>query len=180
MRLFIALELPQKNKDLLAQSVTQLIPYVQRANVVPKQNYHVTLHFLGEVDCSKVLYLQSLLDDLKEMSATRLVHTQTVSWRASQVICAKYKADENLAKVHRKLAQGLEKAGFLVEERRFAPHVTLMRKPTFTLPCSEALKHAPVYNMPFVADTVTLFCSEHGESGMVYTPLYSVQLKPID
>lgn len=180
MRLFIALELPQKSKDLLAQSMTQLAPYVKDGNFVPKQNYHVTLHFLGEVEYSKVLYLQSLLDDLKQMKATQLCHTQTVSWRASQVVCAKYKADENLAKVHHKLAQGLERVGFLVEERRFVPHVTLLRKPSFNLPCSEALKNAPVYNMPFVADTVTLFCSERVDGAMVYTPLYSVKLQPKD
>ena len=49
MRIFVAAELPQKTKENLARSAEQMKHFAEKGNFVPMQNYHITLHFLGEV-----------------------------------------------------------------------------------------------------------------------------------
>ncbi len=176
MRLFIALELPQKQKELLKNNVDQLKPYLLRGGIVPVQNYHVTLQFLGEVDFSKVILLQNVMDELKRFNQTEISVSTFAYWRASDLLCAKFTADKELKAIFNYLAERLNENGFFCEQGKFTPHATLIRKPKFSLPVQEALKHATVFNKPFVANKVVLYCSELKPTGAEYTPIYEITL----
>ena len=62
MRLFIALDLPERTADNLERSASQLKQLSAKGRFVAKQNYHLTLHFLGEVAESDVMYVQAAMD----------------------------------------------------------------------------------------------------------------------
>lgn len=178
MRVFVALDLPQKTKDNLARSASQFAEHANGGNFIPKENYHVTLHFLGNVDESDLIYVQSAMDGIRDLPAPQLAVSQFAMLRASDIVCARLKQSSELTTLHDALGDKLEQNGFEVEHRAYRPHVTLIRKKNFTLPFSEVTKSVNVYNMPFDACNVVLYESVFGDKGVTYRELYKVQLQP--
>ena len=177
MRVFIALNLPERTKDNLERSANQFKTHATKGRFVPKANYHVTLHFIGNIDENRLLYVHSALDGVREMIAPRLAVSQFTVLRASNIVCAKFGKNENLAKLHEALGNKLEQTGFAVEHRAYRPHVTIIREYGFELPFSEVTKFVDVYNKPFDAPEVVLYESVSGKDGVTYRPLYAVMLE---
>lgn len=176
MRVFIALNIPQKTKDNLERSSRQFADFATKGNYIPKDNYHITVHFLGEVAPSDIIYIQSAMDSVKDLPAPNLSVTQFVSMRASDVVCAKLRNSKQLAEIHEQLGSKLEQSGFAVEHRAYRPHITLIRKHGFNLPFSEVVKNVKVYNMPFDAPELVLYESTLSKDGATYNELYKVTL----
>lgn len=176
MRVFVALDVPQRTKDNLERSSAQFADFSTGGNYIPKQNYHITLHFLGEVAESDLIYIQSAMDAVKDLPAPELSVNKFVDMRSGDVVCAKFCANAELSAIHEQLGARLEQSGFAVEHRAYRPHVTVIRKARFSLPFSEVVKSVDVYNMPFVASGLVLYESKLSHNGATYTELYSVNL----
>lgn len=177
MRIFIALELPQKTRDNLARSAEQFRHYATKGRFVEKSNYHVTLHFLGEVAESDLIYVQSAMDGIADLPAFEIALQRFSMWRGAEIVCANIRQkDAALATLHDVLGEKLEKNGFDVEHRAFRPHVTLIRRCAFSLPFSEVTKNVDVFNKQFVASEVVLYQSTLGGVSPVYSELYRVSL----
>ncbi|MDE7107604.1 MAG: RNA 2',3'-cyclic phosphodiesterase [Clostridiales bacterium] len=179
MRVFIALNIPDKMRDNLERSASQFKDLATGGSFTKKDNYHVTLHFLGNVEQSNLIYVQSAMDKVKNLPAPRLAISQFAVLRASDIVCARFNKNANLTALHDALADNLEKMGFTVERRAYRPHVTMIRKYAFSLPFSEVTKNVTVYNKPFDAPEVVLYESVFKDNGVTYNPLYSISL-PIE
>jgi 2'-5' RNA ligase len=179
MRVFVAVKLPNKTRDNLARSAVQLKQFSTQGNFVNKENYHITLHFLGEVPESDLIYIQSAMDGIKDLPAPKLALSQFTILRGGDIVCSKIRQNGNsLTNLHDQLGDLLESHNFTVEHRAYRPHVTLIRKYGFSLPFSEVTKSVDVYNMPFDATEVVLYQSVFNDSGVSYKELYSVSLQP--
>ena len=120
MRVFIAMELPQKTRENLCRSMQQLADHATRGSFTAPQNLHVTLHFLGEVLPENLIYVQSAMDSIKDLPAPTLAISQISTLRASDVVCAKLKYDQKLLDVHTTLGNNLEENGFVTCETQNA------------------------------------------------------------
>ena len=176
MRLFIAFTLPDNTKNNLWMQSQMIRPFATKGRFVDKLNYHVTLQFLGEVDEDKLAWIYQAMDGLRDCVAPTLSIAQVTAWRSAKVVCAKYKA-KDVDAVQQTLADRLERAGFAAERRAYKPHTTICRDYAFDLPFSEVVKNVPLYNKPFVCDTVTLYQTEFTKTGVQYHPLYEVKLR---
>lgn len=177
MRVFIALNLPERTKNNLERSSRQFETHAVKGTFIPKENYHITLHFLGNVDESKLIYIQSALDGIRQMPAPRLAINQFAVLRASNAVCARFNKNADLIALHEALGEKLEQSGFAVEHRAYRPHVTMIRNYGFNLPFSEVTKSVDVYNKPFNAAEAVLYESVSDSNGVTYRPLYSVTLQ---
>lgn len=176
MRVFIALNIPDKTRDNLERSASQFKDLATGGNFTKKENYHVTLHFLGNVEPSDLIYVQSAMDGVKNLPAPKLAISQFAVLRASDIVCARFNKNADLIQLHEALGNKLEEAGFNVEHRAYRPHVTMIRKYAFSLPFSEVTKNVTVYNKPFDAPEVVLYESVFEKDGVRYNPLYKVTL----
>ncbi len=176
MRIFIALEIPQRAKDNLARSAEQFKHFATGGNFVATQNYHITLHFLGEVAESDLIYVQNAMDGIRDMLAPRLSVLQFVTMRGSDAVAGKLKNCPQLTELHDKLGEKLEQNAFTVEHRAYRPHITICRKAKFTLPFTEVTKNVDVFNAPFVGANVVLYQSNLSKEGPTYIPLYTITL----
>lgn len=176
MRIFIALEIPERTKDNLARSANQFRQFATSGNFVATQNYHITLHFLGEVAESDLMYVQNAMDGIKNMPAPVLSLLQFVTLRGSDATASRLKNCPALTELHDQLGERLEANSFTVEHRAYRPHITICRKAKFTLPFAEVTKNVDVFNAPFVANKVVLYQSVLSKDGPTYTPLYTVTL----
>lgn len=177
MRIFVALEIPQRTKDNLTRSAEQFRHFATTGSFVSSQNYHITLHFLGEVAESDLMYVQNAMDGIKDLPAPTLALLQFVTLRGSDATVAKLRNSPALTELHEKLGERLEHNGFTVEHRAYRPHITICRRAKFTLPFAEVTKNVDVYNAPFVASKVVLYQSVLTKEGAIYTPLYTIELK---
>ena len=64
MRTFIAIELEEEVKDHLAEVQAKTQELCRRGNFTPKENFHLTLHFLGEVGEDDIEYTNNSGDEL--------------------------------------------------------------------------------------------------------------------
>lgn len=176
MRTFIALELPQKQRENLARSAEQFKQFAEKGKFAATQNLHVTLHFLGEVAENDLIYVQSAMDAVRNLPAPVLAVGRFSQWRGADIVCANIRHDNALATLHERLGENLEKNGFYVEHRAYRPHVTLIRQAAFSLPFSEVTKNVDVFNKQFTATEVVLFESVLKPQEPTYTELYRISL----
>ena len=126
-RLFFALWPPERAAEALArQAVVMAERHGGRA--IPAEKIHLTLAFLGDVAESRVA---------DAMEAARLVDPRSFmvrldrlgGFRRSKVGWAGMsRPAPALLAMQSELESGLRARGFALEERPFAPHVTLVRK----------------------------------------------------
>lgn len=62
MRLFLALDIPLRVKNIIDQKISFLKKTYPQFSWVPKENYHVTLFFFGETD--RINLIKKKIDDL--------------------------------------------------------------------------------------------------------------------
>ncbi|MEG2015099.1 MAG: RNA 2',3'-cyclic phosphodiesterase, partial [Clostridia bacterium] len=123
MRLFIALPLPTSVCNALEKSCNQLKPHLEKGSIVSKQNYHITMHFLGEVSIDKIAYLQNALDhSAQECSAPTLSVNQLSTLSGAGIVCGKFKFDNKLTTLYDKLKSELDSIGFDTDNHKYTPH----------------------------------------------------------
>jgi len=144
-RLFVALPLPSRLKRTLGAWCSQAREKWEFGKWVHPEDYHVTVQFLGsctpfqkqEVD-RHLLELSRDLNSfslrLKGLGAFGRIGQPRILWAG---------VDGELEMLHalqKKVAQSMEKAGFIPESRPYRPHITLAKKclrpgfPTTSLP----------------------------------------------
>ena len=124
-RLFIAIDLPDEVKDHLAN-----ICYgVQGARWVPKDQMHLTIRFLGDVDEPGYHAVSSCLSDVIASQFT--IALKGVGFfpprNKPKLLWAGLERNESLMELRRLIEARLRETGIEPEERKFAAHITLAR-----------------------------------------------------
>lgn len=125
MRLFVALDLPHSLRQLLADLEVGLAG----ARWVPPENFHITLRFIGEVAGHQAEEVDLALAALRGRAFDLClagVGTFDKNGRVAR-LWAGVEKSPSLDLLHGKIENALQRAGFPMERRRFAPHVTLAR-----------------------------------------------------
>lgn len=173
MRLFIAAELPQGMLDALAETSALLRAHVRGRYVAP-DSFHVTLAFLGEVPGSRV---NTAIDALEagcrgfESFDAKLGELGNFGKRSAATLWQGFGEAGALPAIADAVRGELRSCGFAFDDKRFLPHVTLMRKADLTsgsLP-SPAIAHGAIRS-------IALFESDLSGPRPVYEPLHIVEL----
>lgn len=117
MRLFLAIDLPKKEKASLEEQITPFKKEYPQFDWVSEKNYHITIHFFGEIDNVEKLqrHLEECLFDkesfyLYSFGADLFINHQIVPY----VSFRREKKLEIIAKCVKR-------------EGRYVPHLTLAR-----------------------------------------------------
>lgn len=170
MRLFIALELPEPIKDGLQENAELLRMYCDRGSFSPRENYHITLAFLGEQPECRVSDLIAAMDACGAESF-RIAFMGLGEFENS-VVWRGIEASEELEQLQRELTAQLRLRDFDLERRAFKPHLTLARR--VILKENMQLSSLSVHLKPlsFQVNKMTLMRSELSNTGAIYTPFY--------
>lgn len=180
MRLFIAIEFSEKEKTALMQSAEVLRASCARGNFSLRENYHLTLRFLGEAPPAKVKRITAAMDECRaaafDVTVGRLGRFRRdggdIFWR-------EISAPRALNDLHRELSQRLAAAGFPPEERAFKPHLTLAREAVLRPSATLAALSAQMPALVHTADGMTLMRSERIGGKLTYTPLYKTAFRGV-
>jgi 2'-5' RNA ligase len=178
VRLFIGIQAPEKQKRSIEKAIQELRLALPNARWVPRDNWHVTLKFLGEVTEERV----SEVSEIGSMSASRSppfdshlteIGSFPTKTRTRVLWVGLVDPDHVMAHLAARLEKKLGKAGFRQESRDLHPHLTLAR---FRVPerIADVIgEHGPyAYDRsPFAVEEVVLFRSHIGRGGARYEAL---------
>ena len=164
MRLFLAISLSDDVRAALAEVQEYLRRRGVSGNYTRLENLHLTLAFIGEyADPGFVLeVLRGVPFTPFEMQIEGFGSFGDLYW------CG-IRESEALSAYVKRLRHALAEAGIPFDRRKFAPHITLLRKAVFTR--RQGFPGVPVQAVSMQASDVSLFRSDRVKQGMVYTLL---------
>lgn len=129
-RLFFALWPSNKTRETISKTLAQASLSHSGGKKMSPENYHITLHFIGNVSKSTMDCLHRAAErvvarpvDLK-LDQFGFFRKPKLFWIGMETI------PESLARLHQLLGHAFQHCGYTMEHRSFLPHVTLMRKIT--------------------------------------------------
>lgn len=159
MKLFIAINLSPAMKDSLINLQNSFYDAGVRGNYTTEENLHLTLAFIGEYPST-----HTVLDALETISFTHFSLTLDGVGSYGDLWWAGISSSPALDAVVQRIRRGLAENGIPFDRKRFSPHITLLRKATVsTLPSVE------ITPASMTVDKITLFRSNRGKNGMIYT-----------
>ncbi|WP_040507706.1 RNA 2',3'-cyclic phosphodiesterase [Gluconobacter morbifer] len=170
MRLFVALDLPDAQREALAL-LRGSMPGVQW---IPAENYHVTLRFIGEVtDRHMMEEIDLALSRLSwEPFALSFHGADLREGMTADSLVIKLDRSPALNALRSQIETALRRAGCSIAKRRFHPFVALGHTATSQRP--EAARWVQTHNLfrtePMPVEHVTLFESLRGYDQHVYIP----------
>lgn len=175
MRAFIALELPDSFVEDVAAMACVLSAAVEgRFN--PRQNYHVTLAFLGDIDEAQAREVMDIMDEACAWAAAVPMRPDGLGkfGRASDAtLWLGLASNPELTDLANCMREALRSRDIGFDDKPFLPHITLA--------CRAKLPKTPLpelaFPLPCDATRITLFKSTLCRDGAQYKPLYTVELQ---
>lgn len=180
IRAFIAVELPEDVIQKLARTQQKLKSTGARVKWVERQNLHLTMKFLGDVEFEEVNEISSVMAEaVKDVSSFTVMAKGTGAFpkgeRSPRVVWAGVDGDvQMLEKIFQRLNENLVRFGVPYEKRRYSPHITIgrVRSSKGTAELAQAVRDCSDKEFGQVQVTeLLLMMSELTSSGPVYTVL---------
>ena len=164
MRLFVAVQLSEQMKNSLVEVMHDLKKQGLSGNFTPRQNLHLTLTFIGETDRR-----QQIQEIMKEIGFQpfRLALTEPGSF--GDVRWIGVKGNQKLKGYVNELQKRLREQGIPFDDKKFIPHITILRGAKSGRPCS-----ITVPKLEMQAERVSLMKSEQKDGRTVYREVFSV------
>lgn len=178
MRVFVALDLPEP----MLRPLTRLQAGLSVGRVVPEENLHLTLAFLGDVSDAVAHEVAEGLDGARLPGVTLALSGLELFGGRRPAVLAVGAGGAGLEALHAKVMRIAREAGVELRRERFRPHVTIARFPREMGAKDEARLgeflqlNGAVSVPPEPALSVTLTQSHLTQEGAHYEPLASFPL----
>lgn len=176
IRLFVALALP----DSVAETLVLLQGGVPGARWSRREQLHLTLRFIGEVDGRDAAAIHDALASIRAPRfSLELKGVGAFGGKNPRALWAGVRDDIAVAHLQRKIESALQRIGLPAEERKFSAHITLARlraaphDRVITFLATHALYSSP----PFDVNTFILYSSILTPNGSLYRPEHAYPLE---
>lgn len=187
MRLFLAIEIPERHRLSVERAVQPLRLRIRGARWVPRESWHVTLKFLGEVPEGRLEEVRAIAASVcrgSRPTVSRLTELGVFpSLRRARVLWVGLEDPGGiLASAAAALEEAYGRAGFRQESRAWHPHLTVarLRVPGPVGPSLEEADVASLDPSPVEVGEVVLFRSHLSPRGATYEALERFPLGPAE
>jgi 2'-5' RNA ligase len=181
MRLFFAIEFNEKLKDYLFSVQKEVKQYCTGGNYTSKDNFHLTLRFIGEQSQQQAELLKSALkttatdiERLTEKFELRLSKIGKFDRGNKKILWIGLQSSQELQALYNKLESNLFNIGYNKEERSFNPHITIAREVRIEefdqLVDKIKLKHTTI-----LVNAISLMESKRIHNKLCYVPIERVE-----
>ncbi|PGZ97772.1 RNA 2',3'-cyclic phosphodiesterase [Bacillus pseudomycoides] len=174
---FIAVKLPNEIKNVLAEWKETIEESASFRSWVHKEDYHITLSFLGSAEEAQLKKLKQDLQQLAKMSRFSLTlqgfHTFGIK-EQPRVFWVGVEEERALFDLQKQVYMICEQNGFQLETRPYHPHITVARK----WRSEENFDKNQLPSIPprtFEVETVTLY-ETHVDQAPKYEVTYEISL----
>ena len=174
MRLFIAVNFPGSVKKQIADISSQICDVVSGGNPTSKENYHLTLAFLGEVAETKQRSVEKAMESVSfEPFALTIKGVGRFKRNGGDIVWLGIEKTSTLMSLQKDLSKELSKIGFEPDRKNFEPHLTLGREMKIGSTWKEIEKIAGAAEMTVPVEKISLMRSERISEKLIYTEIYS-------
>jgi 2'-5' RNA ligase len=188
IRSFIAVDLPDSLTEALRRASEQLQELLEGMPVrwVPVNNIHLTLKFLGDVSeknipmIRQIVQVEAASHEVFEISVGQFGVFPNIN--RPRVLWVGVEAPDELINLQRRIDMESARLGYAPDQREFNPHLTFGRisrnaSPKQVRKVSDRLR---AHKIGFLGAarivTLTLFRSDLGPGGAVYSKIYTAKL----
>ncbi|HSD64917.1 MAG TPA: RNA 2',3'-cyclic phosphodiesterase [Ignavibacteriaceae bacterium] len=180
-RLFIALEIPKEIRQKISELKEEAVPDSGDLKWEPTEKIHLTIKFIGDV---KDELVNPIIDSMVFLGQYEKIKCRLTKFGffskhgIPQILWIGLWVDSILYNILEQLNSNLVKFGVSVEERKFKPHVTLLRiKKRFPEKWVTDFNSFIIPEIDFISDNIMLIKSELLPESSKYTVLKKFNLK---
>jgi len=181
-RLFIGIELNHIHKENLAETGKRLKMFTTDGSVTPKDNYHITLKFLGETKDNRIPVIEETMQEVARKSHLFLAYMADIGeFRKGNksTLWMGIKDKEALTEIQSLLDESLEKLFYKRDESPYVPHITMIRNAELV----EGSEDMELLNsklslpgLPILIDKLVLFESTRIDDELKYINIFETPL----
>ena len=164
MRLFIAIQFPERVKNALLYLQQDMKDCGMKGNYTKEENLHLTLAFIGEYKDP-----EAVMDALDDIDLESFYIELDGFGNYGDLYWAGIKESTELKNTVKRIRHVLADNGIPFDKKKFSPHITVLRKASFTGNPDSFKIYVPDEKMK--VDSISLMRSDRGKSGMIYTEI---------
>lgn len=174
MRLFIAVDFPENIKNDLDRSGSLIRSFCRSGNFTVKNNYHITLVFLGETEQKKLTEILKIMNEAEMKGEMNISIDELGSFRNDGELLVRFaKCSKSVYEIRDSLADAFIKSGFPIDRKPLKPHITMARKAILNDKDAVRTINGIIAPLSFSTDHITLMRSDRTNGKLTYTPVYS-------
>jgi RNA 2',3'-cyclic 3'-phosphodiesterase len=181
IRLFVALNIPQKIKEEIIQLRNSIIINPLDYKWEAPDKLHLTLKFIGEVEDNLVEKIQNEISFINEYKAFNCTFSKFgffYSGKEPKILWLGLYINEEIFNLVIRLNEELVKFGMEKEKKKFKPHLTLIRvRKKLDKNFINSCENCKLPDTEFLADSISLIKSELQSSGSRYTEIKNYKLQ---
>lgn len=181
MRAFVAVKLSEEVINEICKLQASLKKYAIKGRWTHKENFHITLKFLGEIDVVDISEIKNSIRTAVRGFRSFDVRLNEIGYFKGndefKVLWIGTEYNKNLEQLHYSIDEELSKAGFKREDRAFKSHITIARDISMIISIEEINKLFQIKPDSFVIDEIFLMESKIEDNKRKYIPLFSIPLQ---
>lgn len=171
MRVFYAVTFQEETKEKLIEYKNLVSNNSVKGRFTNKNNFHLTLEFIGEVDEKELSSLTNILYKLKNPPKELITsHIGSFKRRDKDIIWLGIEENKELITLQRNLRNLLINNGFKIENRKYKPHITIGREIVTKGPIDKNI--FSTIKIPIAS--IALMESKRFNGQLVYEPLEEI------
>ncbi len=179
MRVFIAIEFNKGIKDYLYEIQQQAYSYCTRGNFTLRDNFHLTLRFLGEADERSVEAIKRAIDEAAKGQKPfnlKLSEIGTFKKGNRHVLWIGTSYSKELQEFYKAMEDSLHTKGIEREVRSYSPHITIGREVGIE-DFNKLEQNVPIEPRDIFVNSISLMESTRMEGKLVYLPVYKIGME---
>ena len=179
MRIFIAVEFDNETKESIYDLQNRIKEDCKKGNFTYKDNLHLTLKFLGEIDPADIEGVQEAMEETAGTNHPFELKFERIGYfdRGERcIIWVGVDRSKPLVRLYETLEKNLGKQGFKRDRANFSPHITISRETALFYSKKLLIeKFKPEMNGMIVKE-ISLMESKRINGKLVYKKLYGAKL----
>jgi 2'-5' RNA ligase len=180
MRVFIAVEFEEGIKEYLYELQKGIKAKSTKGNFTLKDNFHLTLHFIGQVDIQAIDGIKRAINETAQEHSNFNISLEGLGQFErgnSAIIWVGLSKSQALMKLQKDLEDSLSNEGYQKKEKPFRAHVTLGREVALQQDFKALEPIIKRQSKEIKVNKVSLMESIRVNDKLVYRPIYSKELK---
>lgn len=172
MRIFYALTFEEESKDIICLHRDTLANHALKGSFTRKENFHLTLEFIGDVKVSELKDYETILDQLSSDPLDLYInHVGTFPKKNRAVLWLGLDKNDDLTRLQKNLRKLLKVYELKHEDRKYHPHITLGRQVLLDIQTDDIIIPASKLKLHSLA----LMHSHRIKDVLTYEPIYEVE-----
>lgn len=182
-RLFIGLELTEMHKINLSEMDKRLKMFLKEGTVVTKDDFHLTLKFLGETKIDRIPVIEEAMTRVSEkvpLFLTEISGLGEFDQDGKKMIWVGIKDNEKIAELFELIEEDLRSLFFDKSEFPFVPHITLAKEAEYidTVKSIDDLRAKLTFGkLPLLVTKIVLFENVREDEYEKYQVIYEAPLQ---